>query len=131
MANLIDQIAIATNETFINRVQQAAVKSAIAIASEAASGDDELDAGRLSLARQVVIEPHRFGRLMALGVVTNAIITLESTDNDIEFTVASIWNCYAGVRTPQPQVAPRMQAAATPKTTRKRTTTKAQRAAKQ
>lgn len=33
----------------------------------------------------------------ALGVVTNASITAASTDNDIEFQVAAIWDDVAGI----------------------------------
>lgn len=55
---------------------------------------------RTRLAREVLLKCDRLAKSMAPGVASNAAITTD--DNDIEFTVNSIWSAYAGVvLTPQ------------------------------
>ena len=97
--SFIDAFELAQNEAFVQRVQQAMVKSAIAVSAESPSDPANLvlDAARLSYATTVLRDPPRNARLMAFGVVTNGTITAESSDSDIEFTVNSMWSAYSGV----------------------------------
>jgi hypothetical protein len=93
MATLLEQCSIATDGNFVSKVQQAAVKAAIAVASE--------DAGTTAHAKRVVFgnkilnNPRGYAELLAKGVATNASISLSSSDNDIEFTVNSMFTAYA------------------------------------
>ena len=93
-----EQYALATSPQFIQRVQQAAVTSAIAIVNGSPAPTRVVDYcfNLLNRARATAQE-------LAFGVATNPAITAESTDNDIQFTVNSILSAYAGV---QPEVAP-------------------------
>lgn len=91
----LDQAELAVTTTFQNRVRHAMVKVAIAIQAE--DGATLNHANRSSYARAVLNDPNRHAPLFAQGVVTNATITAASSDGDIEFTVISIWDAYAGV----------------------------------
>lgn len=95
-----EQAALAADETFQVRVRGAAVKSALAIMADTPTNTPEaIDTHRrrAALAREVLLDPSRLAASMAPGVASNAAITAESSDNDIEFTVNSIWSAYAGV----------------------------------
>ena len=94
--SFLDQIHAATNQDFINRVQQAAIKTSIAVSSEAASGDAVLDSARRTYSNSVLRDPQKYARLMAYGVAS-AGITSSDADSDIETAVISMWNAYAGV----------------------------------
>lgn len=92
-----EQHALATDEEFIKRVKMAMVKSAIYIANE-----DTATAGhaqRAQYAQAALANPESAARNMAYGVASNAVISAESSDSDIEFTINSVWNAYAGVIT--------------------------------
>lgn len=93
MTTFLEQVALATNKEFIHRVQQAAVKAALAIMAEA----DETPAHteRCALAQRVLHDPQAAARLLAYGMAT-ATLSLESSDSDLEWMIASIWNAYAG-----------------------------------
>lgn len=94
---LVDQYTLAQNTDFIHRVQMALVKSAIAVSSEAP--ETEYHRERAVWAAQVLHDPSHYALRAACGVTSNAAITAESLDSDIEFTVNSQWNAYAGVVT--------------------------------
>lgn len=87
---------LAFDTVFIARVQHAMIKAAIAIQAESGATDNH--ANRSTYARQVLNDTNRYGPLFAQGVVTNPSITDASSDSDIEFTVNSIWNAYAGTQ---------------------------------
>ena len=93
MANFNDQWDIAQNPEFQRRVQQAAVKSAIAVAAEDVETANH--AARLAWGNQVLRSPEAYGKILAYGVLSNATIGAASIDSDIEFTVNSQWNAYA------------------------------------
>lgn len=99
--SFLDQISLATDPNFINRVQQAAVKTAIAVSAESTSGNSDLDTTRLNFSTRVLHSPQSYSELIAYGVATNGSISSSSSDNDIEFTVISMWNAYAGVNANQ------------------------------
>ena len=93
--NFAEQINLAMTPAFVARVQAAMVKSAIAVSSE----DPETvgHATRTQWATQVLRDPAHYATRMAFGVAANPVITVDSGDSDIEFTVNSVWNAYAGV----------------------------------
>lgn len=92
---LLSQAQLATSADFISRVTQAAITSAKDVMAEAANvNGHEL---RVQLAQQILRSSQVFGSLIAQGVVTNVAITALSTDSDIQFTVNSLFNAYAGV----------------------------------
>lgn len=90
-----EQAELASQYVFTRRVRQAMIKSAVAVMAEDAETANHT--ARATFAQTALHEPERTAAIMALGVVTNAVITSESTDSDIEFTVNSMWNAYAGV----------------------------------
>ena len=92
-----EQFNLAMMPTFVARVQAAMVKSAIAVSSE----DPETPAyvTRVQWATQVLRDPAHYATRMAFGVAANPVITAESSDDAIEFTISSVWNAYAGVVT--------------------------------
>lgn len=94
MATFLEQVELATNNDFIQRVQQAAVKTAIAVMAEddGAAGHAE----RCALAHQVLHNPQQSARTLVYGMVTGNIDAYAS-DSDLEWMMASIWNAYAGV----------------------------------
>ncbi len=88
------QFALAQDQTFVQRVTVAMMQAAIAIANESAAAPNH--ALRARHAARVLNEPEHFAPGFALGVVSNAAITAESTDSDIQFTVNSNWDAFAG-----------------------------------
>ena len=97
------QASLVTDAVFKLRVRGAAVKSALAVLADAPDNTPEaIEAHRkrCQLAREVLLDPDRLANSMALGVASNVAIDDKSVDSDIEFTVNSIWNAYAGVILP-------------------------------
>jgi len=94
----IDQSTLAADPEFIARVRQAAVTSAINIMADIPTVETQaVHIQRANLARNVLHDPTFWGSTMAIGVASNVAITPESTDMDIQFTINSEWNAYAGV----------------------------------
>lgn len=91
---------LATQPTFVDRVRAAAVKTAIAVASERSAVENHVR--RVQLATQVLMSPGRWAEIMAEGVAANPSIVSKAMggeaipDDDLEFTVSSLWNAYAG-----------------------------------
>lgn len=100
----LDQVTLATDGNFVSKVQQAMITSAIQIVAEKDSVDNHYDSMRLSYAVTVLKDPRRYAQLMSYGVATNGAINSQSSDNDIQFTVNSMWDAYAGVRPNNPLV---------------------------
>jgi hypothetical protein len=94
MASFLEQVSLATNIEFVKRVQQALVKCALAVMAEA--GDTAGHAERAALAQRVLSDPLGAARNMAFGVASG-VITEYSSDSDLEWMAASVWNAYAGV----------------------------------
>ncbi len=88
------QYALAQDRTFVQRVTVAMIQAAIAIANESAAGQNHTLRARH--AARVLNEPEHFAPGFALGVASNPAITAESTDSDIQFTVNSNWDAFAG-----------------------------------
>lgn len=92
---------------FVNRVTAAIVAAAINVSGEAVTSGKEVKyAKRQQLADRVLANPRGETDRFAWGVACNATIsqTIDSNgtsdavpDGDIEFTVASLWDDFAGV----------------------------------
>lgn len=100
----LDQIAqLAQTTSFIERVQAAMVKAAVAVGAEL---DDASPRGQLrrSLSVRVLENSKEWAPRFAWAVATNAVITHDSSANDIEFTTNSMWDAFAGAAPPaQPE----------------------------
>lgn len=92
---LAEQVTQLADTAYVGRIRQALVKAAVAVMAEAANTTGhEL---RVAYARAVLGAPDDAGILAARAVVTNAGLDGTDTDNDIEFTVNSMFNALAGV----------------------------------
>ncbi|MBP8291464.1 MAG: hypothetical protein KAX65_01750 [Caldilineaceae bacterium] len=91
---LTEQYNLASNSDFIKRVTMAMINAAIAISNEGAGAANH--ALRARHAARVLNEPGNFAPGFALGVASNPVVTAESTDSDIQFTVNSNWDAFAG-----------------------------------
>lgn len=92
----LDQIAqLATTRSFIERVQAAMVKAAVAVGAEIDAGTPR-DMLRRSLSVRVLERSDEWAPRFAWAVATNPVITHDSSASDIEFTVNSMWDAVAG-----------------------------------
>lgn len=98
---LTEQYALASDDAFIGRVMICVAKAAIAISGEACGGTDQpsnfAHAKRAIWALETLAAPRTMAEKMAVGVAANGTITGASSDSDIEWTVNSIIDDYAGV----------------------------------
>jgi hypothetical protein len=92
---LTDITDLGVHPTFIRRVTAAVVKAAVDIGAEAFSGLPN-QILRRALATKVFEDTDLWGVRFSRGVAANPVITIDSTDGDIQFTVNSLWNAYAG-----------------------------------
>jgi hypothetical protein len=90
-----DAFALADTPEFQRRVTVALVKSAVAVMAEGSSAPNHQLRG--TYASKVLASPEVEGMNMALGVTTNAAITENSSDSDIEFTINTLFDAYSGV----------------------------------
>ena len=92
---LAEQYAAANDPTFASRVGQAMCKAAVAVQAEATNTANHTN--RANFATLALRDPERYQAAVARAVVTNAGITsTAASDNDVEFTVNSMWNAFAG-----------------------------------
>ena len=92
---LTEQYAAANNPTFANRIGQAMCKAAVAVQAEAVNTVNHTN--RANFAMLVLRDPERYQPAYARAIVTNAGITsTAASDNDIEFTVNSMWDAFSG-----------------------------------
>ena len=89
--NLKKQWELAMTEEFFRRVQQAMVRTALNVAAEKLPSPK-----RSSYATQILNNPEGYRMRFAHGVVAYPGISEESTDDNIQLTVNSIFNAYAG-----------------------------------
>ena len=93
--SLVDVSDLATYPTFIRRVTAAALKAAVAVGAEEFDGTT-YGLQRRALVTKVLEDPPLWGTRFAYAAAQNVALTFESTDNDIEFTVNSVWDAMAG-----------------------------------
>jgi hypothetical protein len=91
-------------KTFRRRVQMAMVKVATLIVDEAHQVVPETHRRRWQLATSVLASGvgSTWVDAFSLAVATNPVISANSSDNDLEFTVNSVWNHLAGVQEDPP-----------------------------
>lgn len=88
---------IAVNQDHIATVQVAAVRAALDIAAEAPATLNH--ANRVTLARNVLLNPEHYAKLMIWAV---AQVAANTSDAAILSAVAGVWNAYAGEETKEP-----------------------------
>jgi hypothetical protein len=96
MAATLSEIAyLSTYPPFTTRVEAAVIQAAINIGAEADDGS-QYETLRRALATNVLQRPMSYVDLFNAPVAANPVITNESTDSDLQFTVASVWDAIAG-----------------------------------
>jgi hypothetical protein len=92
---LSDMADLPTFPPFVRAVTGATLKAAVAVGAETFDGSN-YKLQRRALVKQVLENAPLWGSRFAYAVAANPAITYESTDNDIEFTVNSVWDAMAG-----------------------------------
>jgi hypothetical protein len=92
-----DQVMLARDGVFRDRVRMAIVTAAKDVMGEAKAVADQVYGKRQALAFQVLRSSESWLDCFAWGVASNPTITGTSTDADIQFTVNSLINDMAGV----------------------------------
>lgn len=95
--SLLDSAQLARHPGFRDRVLSATMLAAVQVAAEAPSGDTRKDNLRATLATNVLNDPMGYVDRMTYAVVANPAVTFEASDNDIQFSVNSVWDAVAGV----------------------------------
>ena len=96
LMNYQDQTTAATDHRFINKVQQAALEVAVAILSEASSGNPDLDTARATLARQWMNAPQEMAKIFSYSIATDDRLDSSYTDATVKTIVTDLWNEMAG-----------------------------------
>ena len=98
---LTENYTLASDDAFIGKVMICVAKAAIAISGEACGGANQPTNGahakRAAWALEALAAPRAMAEKIAVGVAANGTITGASSDSDIEWTVNSIIDDYAGV----------------------------------
>lgn len=94
---LHDQAELAQFKGFQDRVLVAAVQAARDVAAEAPSGDPRKDELRATLATNLLASPESYAERFSWAVAANGSISFASSDSDIQWTVNSLWDAFAGV----------------------------------
>ena len=92
----VNQLDAINDPIYLAKVTQSAVKTAIAVNSEAPATAHH--AVRVAFATSVLNSPTEMGKRIAHGVATQ-VSGATPTDANIDTAVSSIWNAYAGVVT--------------------------------
>lgn len=96
-ATLTEITDLAVWPAFRRRVRAAMVKAAIDVAAEAPDETHtERSLRRRALATNVIQELNAYEERFAMAVATNPVVTAESDDGAIQFTVNSVWDAVAG-----------------------------------
>lgn len=93
--SLADSAALARFPPFRDRVTVAMMTAAKDVAAETVS-DGETYRLRRALAVNVLLDPDAHAARFAWAVVTNPVITFDSPDDAIQYTINSLWNGIAG-----------------------------------
>lgn len=92
---LADMTDLATWPPFVRRVTGAMLKAAVAVGAEEFDGS-QYKLQRRALVKTVLEDSPLWGSRFAYAAASNVAINADSTDNDIEFTVNSVWDAMAG-----------------------------------
>ncbi|GAA3877709.1 hypothetical protein GCM10022243_48060 [Saccharothrix violaceirubra] len=100
-ATLAESYTLTRVASFVERVAVAVANAAVAVATET---PENTERSRLRRALAARIAENRDGldyaARFALLVARNPAIVLGSSDNDIQFTVNSVWDAVAGAEPP-------------------------------
>lgn len=110
---LADITDLARHETFVWRVSAATVKAAVAVGGEPYDGS-QYRIMRRALATKVFEAAELWGEHFTWGVAANSTISFDSSDSDIEWTVSSLWDAYAGAYPPPTEPTAEQPAPVTP-----------------
>lgn len=91
----VDNKEMAERPGFRAKVEQAMLRSAVNISSEASNTTNHPN--RAALSKTVLLETHRYVDAFAFAAASDGATTDESTDQEIENRVSSLWNALAGV----------------------------------
>lgn len=94
---LADIYAIATNQDFKKRVSSALQFAAVQVSAEATGPYPNVYVKRQAFATQALKQNENFAFQYSLAVASNPVIQLNSEDDDIQFTVNSLVDAFAGV----------------------------------
>lgn len=86
-----EQYALATDQVFVVRVQQAAVAASIALMADPAT-----PVRVANYCANLLNNPLHAARNIAFGAVTNAALSPESSDSDLQWTINSLMRAFAG-----------------------------------
>jgi hypothetical protein len=92
---LSDITDLATWAPFTRKVQAAMILAATQVAAEIPDSSPRSTARR-ALSQNVFSDLDGYTARFGIAVATNPVITYESADSDIEFTVNSVWDAIAG-----------------------------------
>lgn len=94
-----DDLDLANNGKFRVKIRIAITKTANSVAGEtpASPANTALDDKRHALSQNVYSDVEIWTDRFALACAAQGTLTTASTDADVEFTVASLWNDLAGV----------------------------------
>lgn len=95
-AALSDVAYLAGYPEFVDKVKAAAVTAATQVGQETSDVTTDYYRLRRALSVNVLQDPDGWARRFAIAVATNAVITKDSSDSDIQFTVNSVWSSIAG-----------------------------------
>ena len=96
----LEQAARAESGDFQMQVRQAAVTRAVEImglAPENRPEDIEAHRKRAALAREVLLDGNRMARAFSPAVSANPGLTDEFTDSDLQYTLNTYWDAFAGI----------------------------------
>lgn len=92
---LADQNDLAIYPPFVRKVTAAMVSAAVNVGAEAYDGT-QYKLTRRALVTKVLEDSPLWGSRFAYAVASNPVIAVDSSDNDIQFTVNSMWDAMAG-----------------------------------
>ena len=96
----LEQAARAESGDFQMQVRQAAVTRAIEIMDTAPDNrpeDIEAHRRRAALAREVLLDGNRMARAFSPAVSANPGLVEAFTDSDLQYTLNSYWDAFAGI----------------------------------
>lgn len=97
MASLLEKYTDAMSQDFRKRVTVALYTAARNVSSEAKGATTAVFLKRSGLANRVLFNAENFVNQFSLAIVAGDIVTSASVDSDIQFTVNSLWDAFAGV----------------------------------
>lgn len=100
MASTLTGIAdLAQHPEFLRRVRAATVKAAVAVGNEP-NDQTQRALQRRALAQNALHDSDQWADPFAWACARNPVITLDSADSDLEFTVSEVWDAIAGADPP-------------------------------